>query len=124
MKFTLEDVEYEFDETRLLVREARELKHYTGMGLKAFGAGLEEGDPDALVGMFYLARRRTGEPVKWSDFDDINLAALDMAQASVPDPAEGDEASPVDLAITNGAVHTGPPVGGVDEEVALVPMIS
>lgn len=129
MKFKLEGVEYEFDETKLLVREARELKHYTGMGLKSFGAGLQEGDADALVGMFYLAKRRAGEAVKWADFDELNLAALDMSEVQEPDAVpKVDEAAvavvPGDPAPTNGAVHTSPPPDGVDDEEVLILTIS
>ena len=119
MKFKLEGVEYEFDETKLLVREARELKHYTGMGLKSFGAGLQEGDADALVGMFYLAKRRAGEAVKWADFDEMNLAALDMNVVQEPEPDEA-EGRAVDPPAINGVVHTDPPVA-VEEVLTPTP---
>jgi hypothetical protein len=104
MKFKLDGRSYEFDETRLLVREARELKHHTGMGLRQFGAGLQEGDPDSIVGMLYLCRRRAGEAVKWNDFDELNLTDLQV----IPD--EEPEAVPADPATNGHAVHTDPPV--------------
>lgn len=78
MKFKLDGRVIEFDETKMLVREARELKHYTGLGLRAFGNALKDGDPDAIVGMLYLAKRRAGMPCQWGDFDDLDIATLDM----------------------------------------------
>lgn len=113
MKFKIDDKVYEFDESRLLVREARELKHYTGMGLKQFGEGLQGGDADAIVGMLYLARRRAGEAVQWSDFDEYNIADLEM----IEDEEEKDEAPAVvdgTVATTNGVAPHPPALAAAE----------
>jgi len=105
---------YEFDENTLLVREARELKHYTGMGLKQFSEGLAGGDADSIVGMLYLAKRRAGEAVKWEDFDEFNIAELEMVEDEPEKPptvVDGETVAP-----TNGVVQS-PPAIGADEGV-------
>jgi len=69
---------YEFEGDRLLVKEARELETATGMGLKDFSDGIRRGKVDALVFMLYLAQRRSGLAVRFRDFDDMNIADLQI----------------------------------------------
>lgn len=69
---------YDFEGDRLLVREARELQDLTGMGLQDFSDGIRHGKVDALVFMLYLARRRAGEAVRFREFDEMNLAELEI----------------------------------------------
>jgi hypothetical protein len=83
---------YDFEGDRLLVREARELETATGMGLKDFSDGIRRGKVDALVFMLYLAQRRAGVAVRFRDFDEVNIADLqiedaDAAGAAAPEPA-------------------------------------
>lgn len=105
MKFKIKDEILEFDDKKMLVREARELKHHTGMGLAAFSKALQGGDPDAIVAMLYLTYRRNNRAVRWADFDEFDLAALEV----VPDekPAE-DGAAAGGEPESNG--QAGPPV--------------
>lgn len=73
---------YEFEGDRLLVKEARELETATGMGLKDFSDGIRRGKVDALVFMLYLAQRRAGVAVRFRDFDDANIADLQIDDES------------------------------------------
>jgi len=75
---------YAYDGDTLLVSEARELKKLTGMGLATFANGMKEGDVDAMVFTLYLARRRAGEAVHWRDFDDMNIADMEMKDDEPP----------------------------------------
>lgn len=86
MKFILhgpigEDRTIEFDENQMLVREARELKKVTGLGLRQFGEGMRDGDIDALMGMIYLALRREGIAIRWKDLDEFNINDLEVDDA-------------------------------------------
>jgi len=97
---------YDFEGDRLLVREARDLQELTGMGLQDFSDGIRHGKVDALVFMLYLARRRAGEPVRFREFDDMNIAELEIEDdsgkpAEEPEQAESD-ASPL---ITSAGVE-------------------
>lgn len=88
MQFKIEGRTYEFDESRLTVAEARVIKKHAGLGLAEFGDGIRRGDPDAIVSMLFIAKRRAGEAVRWQDFDEFNLADIDMGDEAA---AEGDE---------------------------------
>lgn len=85
---------YEFEGDRLLVREARELETATGMGLKDFSDGIRRGKVDALVFMLYLAQRRAGMAVRFRDFDEVNIADLQIDDEAVPDAAAAAAAEP------------------------------
>jgi hypothetical protein len=78
--------QYEYDPDSITVGELRELKRWGGLGLNSFARGLGEGDPDALVGMLYLAKRRAGIACRWQDFDTVDLATFEV----VSDDAAGD----------------------------------
>jgi len=69
---------YDFDGSKLLVKEARELQKLTGMGLQGFSDGIKEGNVDALVFMLYVAKRRAGEAARWADFDELDIASLEV----------------------------------------------
>lgn len=66
------------------VTEARVIKQHTGMTVKGFLEGFQEGDVDSLVGVVVLGVRRGGGEIEWSDLDDFNLMDL-MASMSAPD---------------------------------------
>lgn len=109
MKFKVNDEILEFDDRKMLVREARELKHHTGMGLAQFSKALQSGDPDAIVAMLYLTYRRNNRAVRWSDFDEFDLAALEV----IADEKPADE---------DAAEEAGPPaVAAAPEEVTTTP---
>lgn len=81
---------FEFDQDRLLVKEARMLEELTGMGLQEFGQGLQRGKVDSIVFMIFLCHKRAGRPVQWKQFDELNLADLEMESEEEPATAEGD----------------------------------
>lgn len=84
MKFRVEGEDYEFDESTLTVAEARLIKKHTGMGLKSFAESSKDGDPDALVAIVFLAKRRANEAVRWQDLDNLDLAKLEAIDETVP----------------------------------------
>ena len=84
IKLTVEDTEYEWDSDRLLVAEARELKQYTGFRPNRWLEAVDEGDPDAIAGLIYLAKKRAGEQLKFSDLDTLNYADIDMEVVAPP----------------------------------------
>lgn len=92
VKFAISGTNYDFDESRLTVAEARVIKKHAGFGLAEFGDGLRRGDPDAIVAMLFLVKRRVGEAVRWVDFDDFNLA--DIEALDEPSPESEPEAGP------------------------------
>lgn len=76
IKFRVDDTLYEFDETRLLSAEAMYVKKNTGLTLLEFLNGIQLGEPGALTGMVYIAKRRVGEYVKWAELDELDLMEL------------------------------------------------
>lgn len=78
LRFSLNGEKYEYDDTSLTVKEARVIKKNAGFGLVTWAQALQEGDPDALVAMVWLAKTRAGEAVRWQDFDNLDLAQLDI----------------------------------------------
>ena len=83
---------YDFDDTKLSVKEARTIKELTGLGISQWGEGIRDGDPDALVAMIYLAKKRSGEAVRWRDLDDLDL----MNEVDFINDDEGDQADDSD----------------------------
>lgn len=78
IKLTVEGTEYEFNPERFLVAEARELKTYTGFTPPRWFAAIDEQDPDALAFLVYLAKKREGEQLRYSDLDTLDYADFDM----------------------------------------------
>ena len=74
MKLIVQGKDYEFDENRLTVAEARIIKKYAGLGIAELSDGLEKGDPDAICAFIFLAKKRAGEACRWHDLDDLDLA--------------------------------------------------
>lgn len=91
IKFGLGDSSYEYDDTSMTVAEARIIKKHAGMGLRSWALGLQDMDPDALVGLVFLAKRRAGEAVRWQDLDNLDIAAISLVaeedDADVDPPA-------------------------------------
>lgn len=97
LKFILDGTKYEYDDSTLSVKEARAIKKNTGFGLVTWAQALQIGDPDALVAMVWLAKTRTGEAVRWQDFDNFDLATLDLTSADDEEEEakqEGDDVDP------------------------------
>ncbi|MYR84088.1 hypothetical protein GTY41_03795 [Streptomyces sp. SID685] len=89
IKLKVEGVEYEWDGDRLLVAEARELKVHTGFTPGRWLAAVDEGDPDALAALIYLAKKRAGETLRFSDLDTLDYADFDLEVAD-PEGAQAD----------------------------------
>lgn len=77
-KLTVENIVYEFDGDHLLLAEAREIKTYTGMTLPKWSRGIDEMDPDAIQSLIYLAKKRAGETLRYSDLDSLDFADIDL----------------------------------------------
>lgn len=78
LKLTVEGVVYEFDGDHLLLAEARELKTFTGMSVPKWSAGIDEGDVDAIQALIYLAKKRAGETLRFSDLETLDYADIDL----------------------------------------------
>lgn len=76
MRFKIEDKEYDWDSAVLTVEEAMFLKDKTGMGLLQWNEGLTARDGYAEAALIYLAKKRSGEAIRWQDLAGINLATL------------------------------------------------
>ncbi|WP_406168880.1 hypothetical protein [Streptomyces sp. NBC_00996] len=100
IKLTVEGLVYEFDQERLLLAEARELKTFTGLTPPRWAAGIDEQDPDSVQGLIYLAKKRAGETLRWSDLDQLDFADIELElmgeDADAPDGTEtaGQETAP------------------------------
>lgn len=112
MRFKYREEIISFDQTVMSVAEARTIKKFTGFGLKPFSEGLQNGDPDSIVAMLYLAYRRSGRAVQWNDFDEWNLNEIEALTDEVPaivdapdEGGEGGDPNPVAVA----AVESGTP---------------
>jgi hypothetical protein len=119
IKLTVEGAEYEWDTDRLLVAEARELKQYTGFRPNKWLEAVDEGDPDAMAGLIYLAKKRAGETLRFSDLDTLNYADFDLEvvppaveEKPAEQPAEQVEVQPgVDPTPASGESGTTPTAG-------------
>ncbi|MCX3064203.1 hypothetical protein [Streptomyces beihaiensis] len=87
IKLTVEGIDYEFDDQRMLVSEAREIKTLTGLTVPKLFAGVEEGDGDAIAALVFLAKKRAGEALRFSELDSLNLADVDLEVAPDHDEA-------------------------------------
>jgi hypothetical protein len=95
LKLTVEGVVYEFDGDHLLLAEARELKTYTGMTLPKWSAGVDEMDPDAIQALIYLAKKRAGETLRFSDLDSLDFADIELEPMDDEEEAtEGEPGTP------------------------------
>lgn len=92
LKFTLDGVKYVYDDSTLTVKEARVIKKNAGFGLVTWAQALQIGDPDALVAMVWLAKTRNGEAVRWQDFDNFDLASLNLLDDDDEDEASAEGA--------------------------------
>lgn len=106
IKFGLGDSQYEYDDTSMTVAELRIIKKHAGMGLRSWALGLQDMDPDALVGLVFLAKRRAGEAVRWQDLDNLDIAKI--ALVAEEDDADADPPAPATRrSSTNGRTRKG-----------------
>ncbi|MFJ9374435.1 hypothetical protein [Streptomyces sp. NPDC101455] len=77
-KLTVAGDVYEFDGDRMLLSEAREIKTYTGMTIPKWSQGIDEMDPDAIQSLIYLAKKRAGESLRYSDLETLDLKDIDL----------------------------------------------
>lgn len=91
IKFTVKGEQYDFDDEELTIDEARLIKKHAGFGLKSWSTGLLDMDPDALLGLVFLAKIRAGEAVRWQDLGNMKIGDIGLldggsADAAPPDP--------------------------------------
>lgn len=109
IKLTVEGVDYEFDDKRMLVAEAREIKTLTGLTVPKLFAGVEEGDADAIASLVFLAKKRAGEALRFSELDSLDLADVDLDV--VPDHDELAQAAQDVQQASEAAADPTPPSG-------------
>jgi len=104
MKFRVDGRMYEFDQSRITIKEAMQIKTATGYGLKTFMEGLQDGDPFSIASLVWLARIRDGDT--GLKFDDVDFNLIDFE-------AENVEEDPMLPGVTpGGPVSTSPPSTG------------
>lgn len=91
IRVTVEGVAYDFDGDHVLLAEARELKTYTKLTLPRWNQGLDEMDPDAVQFLIFLAKKRAGESLRYSDLDTLDFADIDLELVE-PEPDEPENA--------------------------------
>lgn len=93
-KITVEGSVYEFDGDRMLLAEAREIKVFTKMTVPVWSRGIDEMDPDAIQSLIYLAKKRAGETLRYSDLDTLDLADITLEPMDDEEEAEGEPEAP------------------------------
>lgn len=88
IKLTVEGIVYEVDDGRMLIAEARELKKLTGLSVPKFWEGVNEVDADAVAGLVFLAKRRAGETLRFSDLDSLDIADVRLEPVEDEEDAE------------------------------------
>lgn len=84
MQFKYQGKTYSMDlDDKLSVAEARALKQHTGFTIQDWMDGIQAADVDALCGIVFLAVRRAGDDIEWSDMDDMDLMQLASDVAEV-----------------------------------------
>ncbi|MFJ8348991.1 hypothetical protein ACIQ9J_22045 [Streptomyces sp. NPDC094153] len=106
IKLTVQGAVYDVDAQRLLLAEARELKTFTGFTPPRWFAALDDADPDATAYLIYLAKKRAGETLRYSDLDTVDYADIEV-EIVEPGAPEG-EAQAEAAAAGEDAVGAGP----------------
>lgn len=91
LRFALDGVKYEYDEHKLLNIEAIALQKVTGLRVTEFAEALEQGDAGALTAVVWIAKRRAGEDVKFSE---LEFDLMEMMESMEQDEDGGDEQTP------------------------------
>jgi hypothetical protein len=68
-RFILGDKHYDYDSSKLGFKEAMELEKVTGLTLGDLETKANAGSVTAVGALIWIAMRRAGETVKWSDFE-------------------------------------------------------
>ncbi|MFJ4735287.1 hypothetical protein ACIP6V_23940 [Streptomyces sp. NPDC088770] len=106
IKLTVQGAVYEVDAQRLLLAEARELKTYTGFTPPRWFEALDDADPDATAYLIYLAKKRAGEALRYSDLDSLDYADIEL---DIIEPGNADGESQGEAAAAGeGAAGAGP----------------
>ena len=98
LQLTYNDTTYPFDQTFVLVPEARYIKARTGCNVLDFWRAVSDLDADAMLTLWVLASERAGKPL---DFDEA-AATFNILGLSVTDD-EDDEEEDEDLPTSPGA---------------------
>lgn len=106
--FTLDDIEYEFDQNKLALAEAIAVKVESGLTIKAFQEGLGEMDPYALKAMVWLAKRRVGIKTRYEDveFDVVSFAKTLRVQTPSGESADPPSGQPTPTGSDNGMTQS------------------
>lgn len=87
--FTFRGEPFVFDQDRLSVEEAKQLKRVNGLTPRAFLTGLREYDPDAMDALVRLAKVRAGEQTR---LEQVILGDWDLfADLDIEPPSENGE---------------------------------
>lgn len=76
MKIEHDGRSYDFDMDSLEAAELRVVEQHSGMTLPEWMDGLKRGKVDSLVAIVFVAKRRAGDTVEWSDLDGLVVVDL------------------------------------------------
>lgn len=79
----------EWDESRMMAREAAQLFKVAGMTVKQLRDRLKERDPEADIALVWLALRRAGVEIRYSTLD-FDLSQTSWTSPVTPEPDAGD----------------------------------
>jgi hypothetical protein len=97
MRIRINDEWYDLDQRKLLNTEAIALQKITGKTFMQVAEAMRDGDIEALSAMVWLAMRRAGSDIRYSDLE-FNLADVDVEDDEEPDSTEEEEADPTGAA--------------------------
>ena len=78
MKICYEGEELDFDLEKITVRQAMLLQSKLGLTLLSLDQGLAQGDPQAMLAVFWLMKTHSGQKV---DIDDLDFKVVKLANA-------------------------------------------
>src|SRR5699024_8785633 len=76
VKISVDGTTYDFDQSRLMLSEARLIEKSTGMTIPRWQKALDDFNSDALAGLVLLLRRRNGETELQFDDVDFDVASI------------------------------------------------
>lgn len=78
IRFKWNDVESAFDLSDLTFREAEDIERIFGGPLREFRESCKKGYMGALKVLVWMAQRRLNPELKFTDFDDVKLDAVEV----------------------------------------------
>lgn len=78
MKISVDGTTYDFDQSRLMLSEARLIERNTGMTIPRWQKALDEFNSDALAGLVLLLRRRAGETELLYEDVEFDVASIEI----------------------------------------------